>query len=100
VVAFAGPVAGVGTVSVQHDGGLRTTYQPVDVLVAAGQQVAAGDVLGSLLPGHPGCAATAPLVCLHWGLRHGADYLDPLALFGTARVRLLPHSHLPPPWTS
>ncbi|MFL6072869.1 MAG: murein hydrolase activator EnvC family protein [Mycobacteriales bacterium] len=98
VVAFAGPVAGVGTVSVQHEGGLRTTYQPVDVLVAAGQHLAAGDVVGSLLPGHPGCSAVAPLVCLHWGLRHGADYLDPLALFGRAHVRLLPHTTRPPPW--
>jgi hypothetical protein len=27
---------------------------------------------------------------LHWGLLRGTDYLDPLALLGLERVRLLP----------
>ena len=30
VVVFAGPLAGRGVVSVDHPGGLRTTYEPVD----------------------------------------------------------------------
>jgi hypothetical protein len=28
--------------------------------------------------------------CLHWGLRSGALYLDPLILLGLGPVRLLP----------
>jgi hypothetical protein len=28
--------------------------------------------------------------CLHWGLRQGVVYLDPLILVGRAPVRLLP----------
>jgi hypothetical protein len=36
--------------------------------------------------GHPGCPAAA---CLHWGLRRGEVYLDPMLLLGF-RVRLLP----------
>jgi len=28
--------------------------------------------------------------CLHWGLLQGDVYLDPLALLGLGRVRLLP----------
>jgi murein DD-endopeptidase MepM/ murein hydrolase activator NlpD len=87
VVFFAGPVAGRGVVSVQHAGGLRTTYQPVDPVVSAGDPVAAGDPLGVLAPGHAGCPAAA---CLHWGLRQGETYLDPLALLGLGQVRLLP----------
>ncbi|GIJ45799.1 peptidase [Virgisporangium aliadipatigenens] len=86
-VTFAGNVAGVGVVSVEHPGGLRTTYQPLVVTVVAGQAVEAGAPLGTLLAGHEGCPVEA---CLHWGLRRGDVYLDPLALFGTARVRLLP----------
>jgi murein DD-endopeptidase MepM/ murein hydrolase activator NlpD len=87
VVFFAGPVAGRGVVSVQHVGGLRTTYQPVAPVVSAGDPVAAGDPLGVLAPGHAGCPAAA---CLHWGLRRGETYLDPLALLGLGQVRLLP----------
>lgn len=87
VVHFAGPVAGVGVVSINHAGGLRTTYQPVTPSVSAGDAVVAGDPIGVLEPGHPGCLAAA---CLHWGLRRGATYLDPLALLGIGRVRLLP----------
>ncbi len=86
-VVYAGVLAGRGVVSVDHPSGLRTTYEPVEPLVSAGDMVAAGTVLGLLTAGHPGCAASA---CLHWGLRRGAVYLDPLAVLGLARVRLLP----------
>jgi len=86
-VHFAGLVAGRGVVSVTHPSGLRTTYEPVDPTVRAGRAVAAGDQIGTLAAGHPGCAAAA---CLHWGLRRGEEYLDPLALLGLGRVRLLP----------
>ena len=87
VVAFAGMVAGRPVVGVDHPGGLRTTYEPVDPSVGAGQAVARGSPLGTLLPGHAGCPASA---CLHWGLRRGEDHLDPLALLAPPRVRLLP----------
>ncbi len=86
VVVFAGPVAGRSVVSLEHEGGLRTTYEPLIVHVTAGQRVAAGAVLGLLLPGHAGCAGA----CLHWGARRGEEYLDPLGLLGRGRLRLLP----------
>ncbi|WP_442934334.1 murein hydrolase activator EnvC family protein [Micromonospora sp. CPCC 205539] len=86
-VLFAGLVAGRPVVTVGHAGGLRTTHEPVRPAVRPGQPVAAGAPLGELLPGHPGCPTTA---CLHWGLRRGAEYLDPLALLGLGPVRLLP----------
>ncbi|MDT0277196.1 M23 family metallopeptidase [Blastococcus goldschmidtiae] len=86
VVVFAGTVAGRPVVSIDHAGGLRTTYEPVDPAVAAGQRVAGGSPIGALLPGHAGCPADA---CLHWGLRRGEGYLDPLRLLAV-RVRLLP----------
>ena len=40
-----------------------------------------------LADGHAGCTAEA---CLHWGLRRGEVYLDPLSLLRPPRVRLLP----------
>jgi murein DD-endopeptidase MepM/ murein hydrolase activator NlpD len=87
VVLFAGVVAGRPVISVAHRDGLRTTYEPVDPSVAAGQPVARGSPLGTLQAGHSGCPAAA---CLHWGLIRGDTYLDPLLLLRPPRVRLLP----------
>jgi murein DD-endopeptidase MepM/ murein hydrolase activator NlpD len=87
VVVFAGMVAGRPVVSVDHPGGLRTTYEPVDPSVAAGRAVARGSPIGTLLAGHAGCPAGA---CLHWGVRRGETYLDPLNVLRPPRVRLLP----------
>ncbi|MEV4346134.1 M23 family metallopeptidase [Actinoplanes sp. NPDC049596] len=80
-VLYAGVLAGRGVISIAHAGGLRTTYEPVTPSVSVGDVVAGGAVIGLLEPGHPG---------LHWGLRRGDLYLDPLALLGLGRVRLLP----------
>jgi murein DD-endopeptidase MepM/ murein hydrolase activator NlpD len=93
-VVYAGVIAGRGVVSVAHPGGFRTTYEPVTSALHAGDPVGAGAVLGKLAPGHPGCPAAA---CLHWGLRQGDRYLDPLALLGLGRVRLLPLMSGEPP---
>ncbi|MBB3085788.1 M23 family metallopeptidase [Geodermatophilus sabuli] len=87
VVAFAGTVAGRPVVSVDHAGGLRTTYEPVTPGVGAGQAVPRGSPIGALAEGHAGCPAAA---CLHWGLRRGETYLDPLSLLRPPEVRLLP----------
>lgn len=75
VVAFAGSVAGRPVVSIDHDDGLRTTYEPVVPGVVAGQRVAGGEVIGTLEAGH-GTGAD-----LHWGARRGRDdYVDPVLL--------------------
>lgn len=94
VVFFAGPVAGRQTVSVQHDDGLRTTYEPLIPVVTAGEPVTAGQVLGLLEPGHASC----PDACLHWGARRDRlVYVDPLVLLRPPRVRLLPVPEVWPP---
>lgn len=76
IVTYAGLIAGRGVVVVDH-GALRTTYEPVSAGVGVGQRVEVGEVLGVLQAGHAGCA---PVSCLHWGLRRGEEYLDPLLL--------------------
>lgn len=86
-VTFAGDLAGRGVITVTHANGLRTTYEPLTPAVSVGDHVAAGQPIGTLASGHPGCPAAA---CLHWGLRDGETYLDPLALLGRGPVRLLP----------
>ena len=84
-VTYAGTLAGRGVVVIEH-GDLRTTYLPVDASVRVGSTVAAGQVIGTLTAGH-GCPDGS---CLHWGLKRGDTYLDPLSLIASADLRLLP----------
>jgi murein DD-endopeptidase MepM/ murein hydrolase activator NlpD len=84
-VTYAGQLAGRGVVTVTH-GALRTTYEPVSASVRVGGLVRAGDPIGALVGGHAGCPVEA---CLHWGLRRGQDYLDPVRLVRAGPVRLL-----------
>jgi murein DD-endopeptidase MepM/ murein hydrolase activator NlpD len=91
-VVFADDLAGRGVISIVHANGLRTTYEPVDPLVAAGDTVTAGQTIGHLQPGHASCPGAS---CLHFGLKRGPLYLDPMLLFGSGKVRLLPRPGLP-----
>jgi murein DD-endopeptidase MepM/ murein hydrolase activator NlpD len=84
-VRFAGTIAGRGVVVVDH-GSVRSTYEPVVPEVDAGEPVAAGQVIGRIGRGSH-CASG----CLHWGLRRGEEYLNPLQLLDdhSGSVRLV-----------
>jgi murein DD-endopeptidase MepM/ murein hydrolase activator NlpD len=96
-VSFAGKVAGVGALSVTLAGTgtppLRTTYEPVEPLVAEGEEVSAGQVVARLAAGPFHCAGG----CLHWGLLRGKAYLDPLTLLPPRLLRRGPSRLLPLP---
>ncbi|MDO4655993.1 M23 family metallopeptidase [Actinomyces sp.] len=86
-VAFSGMVAGRPVVSIDHSDGIRTTYEPVEPAVSAGDTVAAGQAIGTLLPGHRSDGVCA----LHWGARTGPKtYINPLRLLQPAVIRLKP----------
>ena len=88
VVVFAGPLAGRGVVSIEHAGGLRTTYEPVTASVTAGASVAAGQPIGTLEAGHAGLR-TGELPALgRPAARTGSTWIR-CALLGPWRVRLL-----------
>lgn len=77
-VAFAGQVAGRLAVTVRHPDGLRSSVTGLaEVLVEAGDLVALGAPLGRSGPR------------THLGVRDGARYLDPAALFGRRRRAVL-----------
>jgi murein DD-endopeptidase MepM/ murein hydrolase activator NlpD len=88
VVIWAGPVAGRGVLVVLHADGRRTTYEPVDPLVAVGGEVLAGDAIGVVVRGTGHCGGSYP--CLHWGLVRGDTYLDPMRLLDPREPVLLP----------
>jgi murein DD-endopeptidase MepM/ murein hydrolase activator NlpD len=82
-VIFAGQVAGVVWVTVDHGGGLRTTYGPLRrVLVRRGTTVA---------PGTPIASAAGPL---HFGVRVDGRYVDPANLLARP-VHLVPRLFSP-----
>ncbi|GGU85627.1 murein hydrolase activator EnvC family protein [Streptomyces bacillaris] len=96
-VSFAGRVAGRGVLVIELAGSgappLRTTYEPVRALVAKGDEVVAGRPVGLLEAGPFHCAEG----CLHWGLRRGEAYLNPLSLLRRGPSRLLPVFGVPEP---
>src|SRR5665648_1174637 len=86
VVSFSGTVVDRGVVTITHPDGLRSSLEPVVGAPVAGTTVGAGDQVGNVQrSGH--CAREA---CVHWGIRRGQTYLDPLELLGVDPVVLLP----------
>jgi murein DD-endopeptidase MepM/ murein hydrolase activator NlpD len=85
-VTYAGTLAGRGVVVVDH-GSLRTTYEPIAAIVAVGQRVSLGQVLGRVAPGRGHCGEGT---CLHLGLKRGETYLDPRLVLGRSRAVLRP----------
>lgn len=86
-VVFAGMVAGRPVVSIDHADGIRTTYEPVEAVVGAGETVARGQVIGTLVAGHRADGVDA----LHWGARTGPKtYVNPLRLLDPPVIRLKP----------
>lgn len=94
-VTHAGRVAGRGTVTLAHPGGISSTYEPVDPAVAVGELVEAGDALGLLHVGDTVAGHCDAAACLHLGARRGPVYLDPLPLLLGGRTVLLPLAGMP-----
>ncbi|WP_405186829.1 M23 family metallopeptidase [Streptomyces anulatus] len=94
-VSFAGRVAGRGVVAIEVAGSgsppLRTTYEPVRALIEQGASTRAGQPVGVLEEGPFHCSEG----CLHWGLRRGDGYLDPLSLLPPSLLRRGPSRLLP-----
>ncbi|WP_224049057.1 M23 family metallopeptidase [Arthrobacter sp. NicSoilB4] len=86
-VTFAGVVVDRPVITVDHGNGLRSSFEAVRSDLKPGTAVAEGEVLGWILPGH-----CTPAPCVHWGVRRGDEYLNPLAFVTDLRPSIL----LPP----
>jgi murein DD-endopeptidase MepM/ murein hydrolase activator NlpD len=87
-VTFAGVVGGRPVVTVTDRDGRRSSVEPVAPAVTVGDSVPAGAHLGTVGVEGSHCA---PSACLHWGVRVGDDYVDPLGLLpGAGPAVLLP----------
>lgn len=76
IVSWIGTIDGVPMMTVTHRGGIRTTYQPVETLLSIGDRVIGEEAIGSVaeLPE----SAAYEHVGLHFGVKRGEQYLDPL----------------------
>ena len=86
-VSFAGVVVDRPVITIDHGSGLRSSFEAVRSDLEPGAAVAEGDVLGWIQPGH-----CTPAPCVHWGVRRGDEYLNPLAFVTDLRPSVL----LPP----
>lgn len=86
VVAFSGPVAGRGILTIDHGDGLVTTLEPVTSDLEPGARVARGNEVAALALGGHAAAGT-----LHFGVRLHGEYINPMLLLGgVPRAVLLP----------
>ncbi len=91
VVTFAGAVAGSLHVVIDHGGGVRTSMSFLAAVgVRAGRNVSRGEIVGTT----GGTGPDHEIGVLHFGVRVGEDYVDPMALF--AAVDLAAAIHLAP----
>ncbi|WBU39165.1 M23 family metallopeptidase [Homoserinibacter sp. YIM 151385] len=83
VVHFAGVVVDRPLLSLDHGGGLLSSFEPVEPLVERGERVARGQPIGELQLGH--CAGA----CLHLGARLEGRYVSPLRYLDGLRPAVL-----------
>ena len=87
IVLFNGLIARIPTLVLDHGGGLRSTYQPLTSGLRVGEAVRAGAAIGVIAKGGRHCL---PRICLHFGVRNSAGYLDPIKLIHSRMPMLLP----------
>ncbi|CAN5575499.1 hypothetical protein BH24ACT26_BH24ACT26_19180 [soil metagenome] len=81
-VAFAGFVAGTLAVTIEHTGGLVSTYSLLEeVLVGAGDVVSQGHWIG-----HSGASHASSADGLHFGVKLDGHYVDPARFLGALDV--------------
>jgi murein DD-endopeptidase MepM/ murein hydrolase activator NlpD len=83
-VSFVGVVVDRPVITIDHGGGLRSSFEPVESPLTAGAVVAKGEIIGTLQARH--CGAVD---CLHWGVRRADDYVNPLAFVTDLRPSIL-----------
>lgn len=86
IVAFAGPVAGRGVLTIDHGGGLVTTLEPVQTSLPPGAPVRRGEAVANVARG-----GHAPDGSVHVGVRWNGEYVNPMLLLAEIpRAVLLP----------
>lgn len=87
-VSFAGKVGGELFITLDHGGGLQSTYSWISAtLVHKGDVVARGSQIGLTGQGHPGSLVPH----LHFGVKLDGAYVDPMDYLSPAPIASLIH---------
>ena len=94
VVSFTGVVVNREVLSINHGAGYVSSFEPVESDLEVGDQVSTGDVvasLGTYDDGSHHCTAENATAqpCLHWGVRHHGEYINPLLMTGELEPSVL-----------
>ncbi|MFW0774504.1 M23 family metallopeptidase [Paenarthrobacter nitroguajacolicus] len=84
VVTFAGVVVDRPVLTIDQGDGLKSSFEPVTSELKVGDAVLKGQVIGAMRAGH--CSGAT---CLHWGVRRGEDYVNPLGFVSDTRPSIL-----------
>ena len=87
-VSFTGTVVEREVLSIDHGAGYVSSFEPVSSELEGGEAVSAGEVivqLGSYENGSSHCEEP----CVHWGVRHHGEYINPLLLLGDLKPSIL-----------
>jgi murein DD-endopeptidase MepM/ murein hydrolase activator NlpD len=82
IIAFAGTVVNRGVLTIRHEDGLITSYEPVCTRLPSGSLVSTGQQVGMVCPAtdyHSHCGIR---LCLHFSMRDENGYLSPLVKIG------------------
>jgi murein DD-endopeptidase MepM/ murein hydrolase activator NlpD len=103
VISFAGWAVDRPVLAIAHADGRRSSFEPVTTTLEEGTVVRKGEVVGRLdldpaeAGGAPARVHCAPAACLHWGVREGETYVDPLQFILDLRPSVLLPLHGPAP---
>lgn len=88
VIAFSGTVAGKSVVSIAHDDGLTSTFEPATSEMEIGEHVGRSRRFGFIAEGLSDHCLD---ICVHWGVMDASgEYLDPSLLVLPRSVALKP----------
>lgn len=88
VVSYSGVVVDREVLTITTDGGLRLSFEPVNSTLRAGDAVSRGQGIG-VVAGPTHCDGPPDGSCLHWGVRRGEVYLNPLQFLMDLRPSIL-----------
>ncbi|MCQ1954758.1 M23 family metallopeptidase [Arthrobacter sp. zg-Y238] len=83
-VIFARRVVDRPVLTIDHGGGLKSSFEPAEASVPVGTVVSKGTAVGSVRAGSH-CGPE----CMHWGVRLNGEYMDPLAYVSDRRPSVL-----------
>lgn len=83
-IVFVGTVVDRRVVTIDHGGGLLSSFEPASAVLAVGDTVSAGQTIATVSAG--GHCRTG---CLHWGVRLDGEYVNPLNFVTDRRPSVL-----------